>query len=301
MNNTPCKLSLGPVPYYWPAQKLWDFYTQAAGWPLDIVCLGETVCAKRRALTPREWLAIADMLAAAGKEVVLSTLALVEAESELGAMRRLCANARYPVEANDMAAVHMLSEQGVEFVTGPGLNIYNPRTLAVLAGLGLRRWVPPVELSGESIASLHRARPPGVQTELFAYGRMPLAWSARCFTARAHGLGKDDCGFRCLDDPDGRLVRTRDGEPFVVLNGIMTQSARTLCLLGELPAIRDLGIEVLRISPQWEYTACVVAAHDRARSGAHSEPAADALDRYMPAGRCHGYWYGSPGMALRAP
>jgi len=27
--------------------------------------------------------------------------------------------------------------------------------------------------------------------ELFAYGRMPLAYSARCFTARAHGRTKD--------------------------------------------------------------------------------------------------------------
>jgi collagenase-like PrtC family protease len=295
----PIGLALGPVPYYWPSERLLEFYQQAAGWPVDIVYLGETMCSKRRSLRPKQWQDLAAMLEEAGKQAVLSTLALVEAESELGTLRRLCANGRFRVEANDMAAVRMLTQLKLAFINGPGVNIYNPQTLSLLARLGLRRWVPPVELSRRSLADIQHSRPPGVETEVFAYGRLPLAWSARCFTARAHGVGKDECEFRCLEDPQGRLIRTREGEPFLNLNGIQIESASTFSLLDQLPAAMDLGIDVLRITPQAEHTAEVVAAFHRARSKPGAPPAADALDAYMPAGRCNGYWHGEPGMALR--
>ncbi len=51
-----------------------------------------------------------------------------------------------------------------------------------------------------------------VVTEVFAFGRMPLAFSARCFTARHHRLKKDECDFRCRDDADGLLLATSEGE-----------------------------------------------------------------------------------------
>ena len=60
---------------------------------------------------------------------------------------------------------------------------------------------------------------------------MPLAFSARCFTARHHRLKKDECDFRCRDDADGLLLAAGEGEPFLVLNGIQTQSAALQCLL----------------------------------------------------------------------
>ena len=68
-------------------------------------------------------------------------------------------------------------------------------------------------------------RPAGLETEVFAYGRLPLAFSARCFTARHRNLPKDDCRFSCIDHPDGLLMETREKQPFLVLNGIQTQSA----------------------------------------------------------------------------
>ena len=110
------KLALGPVLYYWPKEKLLDFYERIAASPVDIVYLGETICAKRRALNTEEWLALAERLSAAGKEVVLSTMALLEAESELKALHRLCENGSFTVEANDMGAVRLLYARGVSFV-----------------------------------------------------------------------------------------------------------------------------------------------------------------------------------------
>lgn len=294
-DTAPGRISLGPVQYYWPRETLLDFYAGIADSPVDIVYLGETVCAKRRSLSLDDWLALADRLTDAGKQVVLSSLALIEAESELKTLRRLCANGRFMVEANDMAAVQLLAGE-VEFVAGPFVNIYNPRTLARLAGLGLRRWVMPVELSRETLAAMQRERPAGVETELFAYGRLPLALSARCFTARAHRLPKDDCQFRCLDYPDGMLLSTQEDARFLALNGIQTQSAQTYTLLGEIDDVRALGVDVLRISPQSRHTAAIIQAFADVLTGRRDANETEAgLLGWMPSGPCDGYWKGRPG------
>jgi O2-independent ubiquinone biosynthesis protein UbiV len=130
------KIALGPLSYFWPREAVFAFYRDVARMPVDIVYLGETVCSKRRALKLDDWLEVAARLADAGKEVVLSSLALVEAESELSGLRRIAGNGRHPVEANDMAMVGIAAQAGVPFVAGPHLNTYNPATLDWLAGLG---------------------------------------------------------------------------------------------------------------------------------------------------------------------
>jgi collagenase-like PrtC family protease len=233
------RLSLGPVLYYWPEKQLREFYDMVASSPVDIVYLGETVCSKRRALNFEGWLELADMLTSAGKEVVLSSLSLVEAASELATMKRICTNGRFRVEANDMAAVQMLAGKSnfvagkSNFVAGPTLNIYNTRTLDKLAGLGVERWVMPVEQSGEILREFRQQMQSTMEVEVFAWGHLPLAYSARCYTARNHDLPKDDCQYRCLDDPDGMLLKTREDESFLILNGTQTQSALTHNLVRE--------------------------------------------------------------------
>ena len=291
------RLSLGPVLYYWSRDDLFSFYREVADSPVDTVYLGETVCSKRRSLRLDDWLAIGEELMQAGKEVVLSTLALVEAESELKYLRRLCGNGRFMVEANDMSAVQLLAGK-VPFSAGPFVNIYNPAALSRLARLGLRRWVMPVELSRETLQQMQVSRPQGVETELFAFGRLPLALSARCFTARAHNLPKDDCQFRCLDYPDGMLLTTQDDARFLTLNGIQTQSARTYTLLHEIEDLRALGIDLIRISPQSRHTPKIIQAFADVL-GREREPgdAMDELTRYMPSGPCDGYWQGTAGLS----
>ncbi len=290
------KLSLGPILYFWPREQVLDFYKQVAEWPLDIVYLGEVICSKRRLLKPDDWLAIAEALTAAGKEVVLSTLTLVEAESELLAMRRAIENGQYLVEANDMAAVQMAAGK-VPFVAGPHLNIYNCESLTQMFKAGATRWVMPVELSNETLQALLNGCPSGLQTEVFAYGRLPLAFSARCFTARNEGLPKDDCRLRCGDYADGVVMRSQEEEDFLVINGIQTQSATTSSLLDALPEMVAMGVDVLRLSPQSRNMAEVVEIFYEVLDGELSVKAGTkSLKKIANGELSNGFWYGKSGM-----
>lgn len=255
------KLALGPLLYFWPKEQVIDFYRQVADWPVDCVYLGEVVCSKRRALRLDDWLQIARQLAAAGKEVVLSSLALIEAGSEISNLRRITDNGEFMVEANDMTAVQNLKSR--EYVAGPHLNIYNPESLALHHDNGARRWVMPVELSQQTLAEMQQARPPQLETEVFIFGRLPLAFSARCFTARACQLPKDDCQLRCGDYLDGLDMKTRDQQSFLTLNGIQTQSATTCNLVRAIPTLRELQTDVLRLSPQSQHMAEIVALYSQ--------------------------------------
>ncbi|MBL8486764.1 MAG: U32 family peptidase [Rhodocyclaceae bacterium] len=295
------KLSLGPLQYYWPRQRVLDFYAAVAAMPVDTVYVGETVCSRRHELRHEDWLGIARDLAAAGKEAVFSTLTLVESESDLKGLRRIVANGEFLVEANEMGAVRLLAEAKLPFVAGPTLNVFNGHTLNLLAGMGARRWMLPPEASREALAGLQRERPAGMATEVFAHGRLPLAYSARCFTARRFNLQKDSCEFRCLDFPEGLDLKTREGEPFLALNGIQTQSAKTYNLLREVPALEAAGIDLLRVSPQPEGTAEVLALFRQAMEGAVAPAAAwDAAQPWLPHGACNGFWHGQPGLELVA-
>ena len=55
-----------------------------------------------------DWFDVACVLAEAGKEVVFSSLVLIEPESDLKVLRKLVNQPDFRVEANDMAAVQAL-------------------------------------------------------------------------------------------------------------------------------------------------------------------------------------------------
>lgn len=294
------KIALGPLLYCWPRDAVFGFYEGIARSAADLVYLGEVVCSRRRELRPADWLQIGERLAAAGKEVVLSTLALIESEADLRALRRVIGNGRFRVEANEWGAVRLL-EGRMPFVAGPHLNVYNPATLSLLAGLGAARWIAPVDVTRDALAGMQEAKPDAVETEVFAFGRVPLAFSARCFTARYHNVPKDNCGIACRDYPQGLELATREQRPFLILNGIQTQSAASYNLLGEAAALRAMRVNVLRVSPEPQHTAEVLSVFRRWADGELSPAkAADLAEAAAPGLYCNGFWRGQAGMDLAA-
>jgi len=294
------KLSIGPIQYFWERQRVLDFYQQVADSAADIVYLGEVICSKRRLVKFEDWLAIGEELKQSGKEVVLSSLTLLEAASEMSSLKKLCRNESFMVEANDISAVQVLSNAGKSFVTGPSVNIYNGRSLQFLASKGLKRWVLPVELGLDTLKDLQGQRPDGVETEIFALGRLPLAYSARCYTARSHNLPKDDCQFKCIDYPDGRVLETQEDQQFLVLNGIQTQSSRTHQVLEQIPDLQALGVDVLRISPQYNDTLRIIDIFSKSLNTNDLENLSNKLRNklleLLPMGACNGYLIEQAGM-----
>ncbi|AFI83322.1 U32 family peptidase [Methylophaga nitratireducenticrescens] len=292
------RLSLGAIQYLWPRQTVEDFYQLQLKSPVDIIYLGETVCAKRRFLKTAEWIELAKQLAQSGKQIVLSTLTLIEARSDMASVKRLCNNGDLLVEANDIGAVQLMAEQTLPFVGGPSLNIYNAHTLKQLYKQGLIRWVMPVELDAETLkAILADAESLGlggkIETEVFSFGRMPLAYSARCFTARYRQLPKDDCQLVCQDYAEGLPMDSQEGQAFFTINGIQTQSGRIQHLLPHWQQMQQIGVDIMRLSPQPHDMNEIVQRYAQVLNG---ESKNTEVESWLNAPACDGYWSGQSGM-----
>ncbi|THB85380.1 U32 family peptidase [Pantoea allii] len=287
--------ALGPVLWYWPTDTLEDFYQQAARSSADIIYLGEAVCSKRRATPYARWMDLAREVAASGKQVVLSTLALLQSPSELKELQRYVENGEFLIEANDIGTVNMAAERHLPFVAGPTLNVYNADTLQLLVKEGMTRWCMPVEMSRDWLLQLlEQCETRGIrqqfEVEVLGYGHLPLALSARCFTARSENRAKDDCETCCINYPTGRRVDSQEGQQVFVLNGIQTMSGYCYNLGNDLAGMRD-QVDCVRLSPQDVTT---LAEIDRFRANENGQ-----VPLMVAKGSdCNGYWRKLAGMTL---
>ncbi|WP_315309823.1 U32 family peptidase [Pantoea vagans] len=287
--------ALGPVLWYWPTDTLEDFYQQAARSSADIIYLGEAVCSKRRATPYARWMALARDVASSGKQVVLSTLALLQSPSELKELQRYVENGEFLIEANDIGTVNMAAERHLPFVAGPTLNVYNADTLQLLVKEGMTRWCMPVEMSRDWLLQLlAQCETRGIrqqfEVEVLGYGHLPLALSARCFTARSENRAKDDCETCCINYPTGRRVNSQEGQQVFVLNGIQTMSGYCYNLGNDLAGMRG-QVDCVRLSPQDTST---LAEIDRFRANENGQ----APLMVAKGSDCNGYWRKLAGMTL---
>lgn len=246
---TASKLTIGPILFHWPAEKWRDFYFRIADEaPVDIVYVGETVCAKRAAFYEPHYEEIAERLKKSGKRVVFSSLGEVTVKLDRRTVESLCLIEDSLVEANDASALWHLT--GRPHAIGQLMNVYNEDALSFLASKGACHFCLPAELPAESISGLGKAaKKRKVTLEVQVYGRIPLALSARCYHARAHGRTKDSCLFVCEKDPDGLALKTMTEKPFLAINGIQTLSYTCLNLVQELPELAAMGMNAFRLSP----------------------------------------------------
>jgi len=241
------QLTLGPVLFNWQPDVWRDFYFRIADEaPVDVVVVGEVVCSKRSPFFAEHMPAVIERLAAGGKQVILGSLILVSLPRERRQTAELTAAEDFLVEANDLTCLRGL--RGRPHAIGPFVNVYNEATAAYLADLGATRICLPPELPLQSVATI-AASVPEVTTEVFAFGKVPLAISARCYHARVHKLTKDNCRFVCEQDPDGLAVKTLDGDGFLAVNGVQTLSAEVHAALFEPATLVRHRIRRLRLSP----------------------------------------------------
>ncbi|CNG31655.1 U32 family peptidase [Yersinia frederiksenii] len=289
------KYALGAVLYYWPKSDIETFYHAAANSSADIIYLGENVCTKRREMKVSDWLGLAKEVAASGKQVVISTLALLQAPSELNELKRYVENGEFLLEANDLGAVNMAAERGLPFVAGHALNCYNAYTLRILHRQGMMRWCMPVELSRDWLSNvLEQCDELGFrdqfEVEVLSYGHLPLAYSARCFTARSEDRAKDECETCCIKYPQGRKVLSQEDQQVFVLNGIQTQSGYCYNLRNDLISMQGL-VDIVRLSPQGIETLEVIEQFRANEQGLAPLMLADKAD-------CNGYWRRLAGLEL---
>ncbi|MBI0060900.1 U32 family peptidase [Gilliamella sp. M0320] len=289
------KYALGPVLYYWPKIETEAFYQAAKDSDADIIYMGETVCTKRREMKVPNWLDLAKEIAKSGKQVVLSTLALLEAPSELIDLKQLVNNGDFLIEANDLAAINIAHDNNLPFIAGPAINCYNALTLKLLQKQGMVRWCMPVELSRDWLSNVLKQFDAlrverNFEVEVFSYGYLPLAYSARCFTARSEDKPKDKCETCCIKYPVGREVFSQEQQKVFVLNGIQTQSGYCYNLGNNLKEMKGL-VDIVRISPLGIETLEVVKqfrANEEGLNPLHIEHKRD----------CNGYWNGIAGLEL---
>ena len=291
------KFSLGPSQFFWPKNDVAAYYQQALTSTADIIYLGETVCSKRRELRAKDWINLAIELGKnSDKQIVLSTMTLLESPAEIQTLRRLCANGELLVEANDLSAVQLMHEQKLPFVAGPAINCYNMATLKVLLKQGMSRWVMPVELSGDWLKTLlEQAQDANIreqfECEIFAWGYMPLAYSARCFTARSEDRPKDDCQYCCIKYPQGRKMNSREGERVFILNGIQTMSGYQYNLINEVPEMANIGVDIARVSADSEQAFIMLEQFGKQLTQAQKYTL-DGVEE------CNGYWHKIAGMSV---
>lgn len=288
------RITLGPVYYLWGEDKWRDFYFRVADEaPVDRVVIGETICSKRSHFHQSALADVLERLEAAGKEVVLSTLALITLDREIKATTALLDDPTFAVEANDLAALQLARHPRM---VGPLVNTYNAPTARLLFKKGAMTICLPPELPFASVKAIC-GELPGRDFEVMAFGRLPLAISARCAHARAKGRSKDNCQFVCGEEPDGLPLMTLDRQSFLVLNGVQTVSQTCQVLLEELRDIDSVGIGGIRLSPQDCDMVAVAEVYRAVLDGATDiESALAKLSRIYPSAQfSNGFHHGAEG------
>ena len=287
------ELTLGPIYYNWKKDEIFKFYEDVGCWPVNRVYLGEVVCSMKRELSSADLHEIGKKLIQSGKEVVISGLALISNESDLDSLRAVF-DLPFPIEANDMSVFNMNGDR--EVIAGPHIATYNSPSIEFLKeNLGIKRVVFPVELSKDAIR--HILSGSSIEGEVIAYGKVPLAFSWRCYTLRHFNLSKADCKNNCKAYPEGLPVSTVDNQSIYTINGTQVLSGPIYSLLEYVDELKEIGVKALRVSPEYRITGDVIKIFsDRIKGKVSIDAAADELQKISKSTLCNGWYQGKEGI-----
>ena len=293
------RLSVGPIPFSWDKDRIYQFYEEMAKSPATDIYIGETVCYKRSPLSLSDIEAIAHDLTKAGKRVILSSQVLITDSDELNFLSALM-DLPYPFEANNAAALTSLTAvretlPKKEIIAGAYLNVYNSPSIRFLNDLGIRRLVLNPELSKDSILAMLDGTD-DMEVEMLVFGKVPLAFSWRCYSARDWGYPRSDCRLVCFKTSQGMSLETLDGFSLFTINGTQILSTKDYCLINELDEIKEMGISISRIIPQEKNTLEVLHIFDdRLKGKIASDMALKELGRLTGGDFCNGWFHSQAG------
>ena len=193
---------------------------------------------------------------------------------------RIAELAAYPFDAlivSDVGAARLLRRRlgNVELHLSTQANCLNAEAAAVYRDLGFSRIVPGRELSLRQLAEL-KAAVGDLQIEVFVHGAMCLAYSGRCFLSRwttDRSANQGDCAHSCRWQYRVLEEAKRPGEYFPVESGAdytAVMSSKDLCMIDHLDALRDAGVDAVKIEGRMKsayYVALVTRAYRHALDG----------------------------------
>ncbi len=196
-----------------------------------------------------------------------------EIEREIKRLQELNADA---IIASDVGVIEKIKEiaQGMEIHISTQANTVSLHSANFWYKYGARRVILARELSKEKIKYIMDNKPKELQVEMFIHGAICFAYSGRCYLSkylngRCANLG--DCAQSCRWQYN--LTASEVNNPNSVINldydekGTYIFSSKDMCLIKQIPAIIDMGVDSLKIEGRLKtdyYLATVVRTYRQA-------------------------------------
>ncbi|MCE5257125.1 MAG: U32 family peptidase [Spirochaetaceae bacterium] len=225
--------------------------------------------------------------------------------------------AEYPFDGfivSDLGAYQLLRDRfpDREYHLSTQANNTNWRSAKVYHDMGFSRIVPGRELSLDEIRSI-KDHIPDLEIEAFIHGAMCMAYSGRCFLSSwlaGRSANKGDCTQPCRwhykvlleeEKRPGQLLPVESGETG---HGgyTLVMSSRDLCMIDHIEALREAGVDSLKIEGRMK-SLYYVALATRAYRYAIDHPGEENPFREDLSAISHreydtGFYFGREGMDL---
>lgn len=184
-------------------------------------------------------------------------------------------------------------------------SVANSEAAKMWHSLGASRIVCAREMTLEDIAHMREEIPDGLQIEAFVHGAQCMAVSGRClissYLTKRSG-NKGECTQPCRWNYSLEEEK-RPGEHFPVdedAGSTFIMNAKDLCMVEHLDALRDAGVDSVKIEGRNKkafYVATVVGAYRRALDGEPASAVRAELDAVSHRPYSEGFYFGDPSQA----